>query len=281
MQGLVDIILPTHRRPHTIACAIQSVLQQTHADFRLHIIGDGCDETTEALARSVRDPRVTFRRFPKQPGYGYANRNTVLRETDGEFVAYLCDDDLWFPDHLERGLAELRARDVGLVAFRSCAVRFPRSLDPHFFSFDWQAGAATRLLRQWFTGSVECVHRREVFGRVGYWNERLFRFGDREFSHRVRASEVPTAYVDVVTVLRFYAMYWDRLYGSLPEAPQKQFVERLLDPAWCGDIRRCALPGPRDWAVRVRQWTDFTRFGVHSGPRFLRFWGRMLAAGQG
>ncbi len=267
----IDVILPTYRRPHTIAFAIRSVLLQTHRDFVLHVVGDGCDAETERVVAAVDDPRLRFRRFPKAMGFGYENRNVVLRATTSPFVAYMTDDDLWFPDHLERGIAHLRARSLGLVSFRSIQVRFPDTLDPYFFAFDWRAGASSRWLRNWFMGSVGCVHRREVFEEVGYWNDRLFRFGDREFYNRVRLSRASSEYVDRVTVLRFYAQHWDGLYGRVAEPPQKGYVERLQDAAWREDVQR-ALAAPRSWRVRGGQAADFFRFAVRSGPKFARFW---------
>src|SRR5262245_38196122 len=102
MTHRVDVLLPTHARPHTLPFAIRAVLGQTLRDLRLHVMGDGCDDRTEAAVRAVRDARVSFRRLPKALGFGYANRNVVLRETHAPFVAYASDDDLWLPDHLQK-----------------------------------------------------------------------------------------------------------------------------------------------------------------------------------
>jgi len=273
----VDIILPTCRRPHTIAYAIQAVLGQTHRDFYLHVVGDGCDDATESVVRSFKDPRISFYRFPKAHGYGYVHRNTILRRTSAPYVAYSTDDDLWFPDHLERALGELQRCRLGLVAFRSCHVQFPDRLDPYFFAFDWRTGWFSRFLRNWFMGSVNCVHRREVFDRVGYWNEYLFRFGDREFYNRVRRSGVPSEYRDSITVLRFYAQHWDARYQALAGGPpQKRYIEQLSDPAWKQAIREAAASRRRSLAVRKQQWQDFFLFAIRSGPKFLRFWFQLL-----
>jgi glycosyltransferase involved in cell wall biosynthesis len=271
----VDVILPTYRRPHTIAYAIRSVLAQTHRELTLHVVGDGCSAETEAVVAGIQDPRVRFHRFPKAMGFGYVHRNDVLRRSAAPFVAYMTDDDLWFPDHLERGLEALGDASLGLVAFRSIQVRYPNVLDPYFFAFDWTAGAASRWLRNWFMGSVNCIHRREVFEDVGYWNARLFRFGDREFYNRVRTSRVATRYVDHVTVLRFYAQHWDGRYGRLSEAPQARYLEMVRDPQWRDGVQD-ALHGRRDWVVRRRQAADFFAFAIRSGPKFMRFWYQKL-----
>lgn len=276
MEEIIDIVLPTHRRPHTIDYSIQSVLRQTYPHFRLHVIGDGCDDTTESVCRSFRDQRVHFYRFPKAIGFGYAHRNSVLRQGSGEFIAYASDDDLWFPDHLERGLSELQGRTLDLVAFRSCHVQFPDTLDLHFFAFDWGEGFPSSFLRNWFMGAVTLVHRRCVFASVGYWNDNLFRFGDREFYNRVRISGLACDYVDYITVLRFYAQHWDERYRLLDEPPQRRYAMKLQDPEWCRSVRSAAGSPGRSFSARRRQWRDLLHFGVRSGPKFLRFWYQQL-----
>ena len=276
-EDAVDVVLPTFARPHTLPFAIRSVLAQSHTNLRLHVVGDGCDAESEALVRAVSDPRVSFRRFPKGRGFGYANRNVVLRESDAPYVAYMSDDDLWFPDHLEHGLRVLREGQLDLVAVRSVAVTPPDRLEPHFFAFDWQSAFATRFLRAWFTGAANCVHRRRVFDVLGYWNDRLFRFGDREFYNRVRRSRLASRYVDHVTLVRFYARHWDGRYRAGVAPPQAAYEPRVADPSWRESTRELSRRGPRGPAVRLRQWRDFARFGSQSGPKFLRFlWEREL-----
>jgi glycosyltransferase involved in cell wall biosynthesis len=268
----VDVILPTHARPGTIEYAMRAVLQQTYPHLELHVVGDGCDDATEAVVRSIDDPRVRFYRLPKGMGLGYANRNSVLRRTSGTHVAYAADDDLWFPDHLERALATLRRDDLAFVAFRECPVRYPDTLDPYFLAWDWHAGPLSTLLRNWFTGAGTFVHRRTSFDRVGYWNERLSRFGDRELYRRVRTSGLRWAYEDDVHLLRFYAQHWDRHYPTLAEPPQRRYLPKTRDPEWVAFVRKQAARGWRPIAVRKRQWADFLRFGGRSGPKLVRLW---------
>lgn len=220
----VDVLLPTHARPHTIRYAIAAVLQQTYPHLVLHVVGDGCDDATAALIEDVADPRLRFHRFPKAAGYGYANRNRVLEVCEAPLIAYASDDDLWLSDHLERALAVLESERLDLIAMREAHVMPPGVLEPHFFAFDWSRGALSGFVRRWFIGAITLVHRRTVFERLGYWDEYLPRFGDREFHDRVRRSSLPTAYRDEVTVLRFYAQYWEPHYPALAEPPQRRYV---------------------------------------------------------
>jgi len=268
----VDVLLPTHARPHTIAYSIAAVLAQTHARLTLHVVGDGCDDATAEVVASVGDPRLRFHRFAKARGFGYANRNRVLRASSAPFVAYANDDDLWFPDHLERGLAALRAQPHDAVAFRSVHVQPPDRFDAYFFAFDWPLGRAGAFLRHWFLGAGTLVHRRRVFDRVGYWNDALVRFGDREFFNRARRAGLAMAVRDEVTVLRFYAQHWDGHYAAGVAPPQARYAPRVADPDWRAAVRRAAAPGRRSLAVRQHQAADFARFALRSGPKFARFW---------
>jgi glycosyltransferase involved in cell wall biosynthesis len=275
---VVDVVLPTHRRPHTLPFAIESVLAQTYPHLRLHVISDGLDPATEAVVSSFGDPRLHFSAFPKGPGFGYANRNVVMRGLTGRWVAYMNDDDLLFADHLATAVDALRAGPE-LVALRPCAVHFPDTVDPHFFAFSWRGPLGTRFLRHWFMGSVNCVHERRLFERVGGWNEALSRFGDREFYNRARRG-ARSHYLDRITILRFYALHWDRRYGRVGEPPQVRYVRLVRDPEWMEAVRRAAAAVP-SWDSRRRQLGDVLAFGLRSGPRFLRFGWELLGPGSG
>jgi glycosyltransferase involved in cell wall biosynthesis len=267
----VDVILPTHARPHTIGCSIAAVLAQTYSNLTLHVVGDGCSEETARIVKSIDDPRVVLHPFPKARGYGYANRNAVLQSLGGDIVAYSSDDDLWFPDHLEHGVRCLDESKLDYVITRSIHVRSDGNVDPNFFAFDWHFPAVGTFLHNWFHGALTMVHRRSVFDTVGYWNEDLVRFGDRELYARCRRSGLRGEYRDIPTILRFYAQDWDHLYPGLREPPQTAWLARIADPAWRREMRHLAEPGPRSLASRRRQWHDMLRFVRKSGLKFLRF----------
>lgn len=97
------VLIPTHSHPEPLRVAAESVLGQTLADFELLIVGDGVGDDTRAIADELvaRDSRVRFLDFPKAPRKGETLRHKALEQAAGRFVAYLGDDDVWMPIHLE------------------------------------------------------------------------------------------------------------------------------------------------------------------------------------
>jgi glycosyltransferase involved in cell wall biosynthesis len=266
----VDVILPTTVRPGSLKPAIESVLGQTMPDFHLHIVGDGSGAETAAVISSFSDPRVKYRQFPKGPGYGYAHRNTVLRESSAPVIAYMTDDDLWTRDHLSVNLAVIESEDMWMVASTVAPVHPPDTLDAHFFPYSWRLGPISDFLRETFVGSATIVHRRACFDLAGYWNERLARNGDREFYLRLRRRVPRSRIVDEITLIRFYAMEWKNWHEAPGGSAQARYTERVRDPRWVEEMRRRSREHSPGWRGRWCQMRDFCRFARHSGPRFVR-----------
>ena len=109
----VLVIIPTHNHPETLAIAVQSVQNQTISDIRIVVIGDGVnDDTRDIMATIVdADERVTFLDLPKTLRHGEEYRDAAIRASSEEVIAYLCDDDLMFPQHLEHLMNVLDGND--------------------------------------------------------------------------------------------------------------------------------------------------------------------------
>lgn len=97
------VLVPTHDRVQALRVAVESALVQTVQDFELFIVGDGVTEATRDVARSLvaADARIRFFDCPKGPRKGEVHRHQALQFARGRLVAYLGDDDLWLPNHLE------------------------------------------------------------------------------------------------------------------------------------------------------------------------------------
>lgn len=113
MNPIVTVVLPTHDHASTLGTAIDSVLEQSFADFELVVIGDGSpDAVREVMARAVAaDQRVRFLDKPKGDRHGEVYRHELLGSVESPYIAYQGDDDLWTPHHLAAMLELIEGRD--------------------------------------------------------------------------------------------------------------------------------------------------------------------------
>lgn len=100
-QGTVSVIVPTLNRP-SVRGAVASALVQEHATEILVID----DSPAQDLKPVSSDSRVRIIRTGGAVGSAQA-RNLGMEEAQGEFVAFLDDDDLWFEDHLSSAVSSL------------------------------------------------------------------------------------------------------------------------------------------------------------------------------
>ena len=118
---LVSVIITTYKRPVGILSrAVKSVVAQTWPDWECLIVNDWPEDRELAsqirsMADALGDERVRLVEHAHNLGSNAA-RNTGLAAARGEFVAFLDDDDTWYPQKLERQIdAFHRVPEAALV----------------------------------------------------------------------------------------------------------------------------------------------------------------------
>jgi len=108
----ISVIIPVYNGERYIAEAIESVLAQEYLNIEIIVVNDGSTDGTEAVLRSYRDVRYIY-----QPKQGASSaRNSGIRYSSGEFLAFLDADDFWTKDKLKMQTSLLRARpDLDMV----------------------------------------------------------------------------------------------------------------------------------------------------------------------
>lgn len=115
VEGLVSVITPTYKRSDMLKRAIDSVLSQTYSDIELIIVNDNerNDEYSEklySLLEQYSDPRLKFLEQAKHIN-GAVARNFGIKNAQGEFIAFLDDDDWWEPNKIELQVEEFKKLD--------------------------------------------------------------------------------------------------------------------------------------------------------------------------
>lgn len=115
MPSHVSIIMPSFDSAKFIAESIDTVLAQTHEDWTLLIADDGSTDGTITIVQKygADDKRIQY--IPAiERGTGAAKtRNRALAQADGDYVAFLDSDDLWYPQKLEKQIQFMKEKDIG------------------------------------------------------------------------------------------------------------------------------------------------------------------------
>lgn len=103
-KDLVSIIMPTYNCGEFIEKTINSIINQTYTNWEL-IIVDDCsnDNTKEVLKKYEADKRINYIKLTKNSGAAVA-RTKAIKRANGNYIAFLDSDDLWYPDKLTKQL---------------------------------------------------------------------------------------------------------------------------------------------------------------------------------
>ncbi len=114
-MSIISIIIPIYNGERTIRKTIESVLNQTFADFEVIAINDGSEDSTLEIINSIPDSRLKVFSYPNA-GVA-ASRNRGLALATGDYISFIDADDLWTPDKLEAQFKALQANPQAAVAY--------------------------------------------------------------------------------------------------------------------------------------------------------------------
>jgi hypothetical protein len=249
---LFSILMPTHHRPDVIGHAITSVLGQQCGDFELLVVGDGAGPDTAAVVASFGDSRVRWFDFPKAPGFGYANRNHALRQSQGQYIAFASDDDLWLPHHLAT-LKDLLAGGAALAATRALWVSADGIAAPFFTNLSITDELEGFMKRHNSIPAGCFAYRADALPERAVWPEAVPHSGDWDLWRRIIAAHPgnPLAVSPTFSLMHFTA--------RRKNARDSQMVElrRLLEFADHTDWWPAALKPPiPEGRTEQSVWTE-------------------------
>ena len=117
---MFSIIITTYKRPVKVLMkAINSVLSQSYTDWELIIVNDFHEDNNlvkdiRNLIENYKDNRIKYKVHDKNKGACEA-RNTGINNSNGEFIAFLDDDDEWCNEKLESVLPYFKDEKIGMV----------------------------------------------------------------------------------------------------------------------------------------------------------------------
>ncbi len=116
MNPLVSILVPVYNTAPYLREAIDSMLDQTFADFELIVLDDCSPDNAEEILDTYNDPRIV--RYKGEKNVGLSNvLNVGIGMARGKYIARMDSDDISLPQRLQVQVDYLEKHpDVDLVS---------------------------------------------------------------------------------------------------------------------------------------------------------------------
>ena len=169
-KPLISVIMPVYNRKDVVMNAIDSVLAQTYANFELIVVDDASTDGTTELLKTINNEKVKII-FHEKNKYASGARNTGLKASKGEYIAYLDSDNLLDERYLAATVgAFLELPDAGGIY--SAQYRY-ETYESKPFAIQFGSLNKSLLHNHNFVDMNCFAHRREVYEDVGGFDETL------------------------------------------------------------------------------------------------------------
>jgi len=211
---LVSVIMNVRNGASTLREALDSVVAQTFADWELIVWDDCSTDDSATIVAQYSDPRIRYFLSSELTSLGLA-RNDAIRQAQGEWLAFLDQDDLWLPRKLEMQMA-LADHAIGIIYGRT--VRFypngrERDYDQtHEFEPLPEGDIFTQLFSKGcFIAMSSAVFRRSAIEEIGGIPENIAIIPDYSLYAAVARRHQTRAVQDVVCRYRMHSSNMSRL----------------------------------------------------------------------
>lgn len=173
----ISLIIPIYNAEKYLSECLQSVAEQSYQDFECLCINDGSSDTSEEIVKAIVEKDTRFVLI-NQPNSGCsAARNTGIAKAQGEYLAFLDQDDALHPQALEMLLKmiEKHNADAATFAYQNVAESFKIENVPHYETSDLHEELIDNPWDDFFKNKKGAsvvvwtrLYRRSVFGGLNF-----------------------------------------------------------------------------------------------------------------
>lgn len=202
---LVSVIIPTFKRPKLLERAITSVLNQTYSNIEIIVVDDAQDSATSELVSSMNNVKLLINESNRGGCY---SRNIGLKESKGEYVNFLDDDDILYPKKIEMQIGHFlkNPNNISQLGFITCHTNDGRTGKIQIKKNKVRGDIHQKLLSKFLIDGIETVlYKKEAIEKVGGFDEALV--SNQEYDLQIRVSEFfHIDYVDEILTEEFQSV---------------------------------------------------------------------------
>lgn len=136
----ISVVVAAYGRSNVLAAALETVRSQTVEDWEVLVVDDASPDDTAGVVEGMGDDRMRVVRLAQNVGEQSGPNNVGAYLASAPSIAFLNQDDLWFPDHLAH-LVELHEGTGAQLVYAAQAMARP--------SADLDPGRSAFVLRAW------------------------------------------------------------------------------------------------------------------------------------
>ena len=199
MSPLVTIITPCYNAETFIEKTIQSVINQSYKNIQYIIIDGGSSDGTHKILEQYKN-KVSEIIIEKDDGM-YTALNKGIERSEGEIIAYLNSDDLYFHDTVFNAVNTFKSNpEIKLIYGDLKVIDWNDEIlyDWIYPNFRWQLFVSNNFCT---IGQATSFWRKAVHKKVGLFDNKLKMAGDFDFFAKVGKE------FKILKINRFLACY--------------------------------------------------------------------------
>ncbi len=189
VKPLVSVVITTYERPRYLRHAIESVRNQTYDNIEIIVVDDNGvgsayqQETSSVVREFVECGQIKYIAHTEHIN-GSAARNTGFKNSTGEYVAFLDDDDMFVPEKIELQIDELSSKPEEYGAC-TCNSLTHYSISSRVSKLKSEEKLSQEyMINECAFNTSTVLFRRAVLVRLNGFDEGFFRYQDWELFTR-------------------------------------------------------------------------------------------------
>jgi glycosyltransferase involved in cell wall biosynthesis len=229
-RPLFSVVIPTYNHGKYLGRALQSVLDQTYADWEAIVIDNhSTDDTDDVMSRFI-DSRIIYMKIHNN-GVIAVSRNAGLRAANGEWIAFLDSDDWWTSDKLK---ACFDAIDINIdLLFHDLGIVSNHSLPFSKKSLKGRLLIRPVLIDLLAGGNVipnsSAVVRKSLLLKINGIDESRSLIGAEDFNTWLRIAQFSDQFYYIPHLLGFYLSHSQNISKKNMSLPSRKAISDFVD----------------------------------------------------
>ena len=223
---MISVIISLYNKEKYIERCLLSIFNQSFQDFEIIVINDGTTDNSLNIVKSYNNNKI---RIFEQGNLGHsAGRNKGIIESYSDLITFIDADDEWHPHFLER-VFELSqtypSEHIFATAYQY--IYLNNKVQKAKYSFINEHKVQEYIINNYYKYSlldnllsgISVLFRKNVFKKVGFFNEKIKRGLDIEMWIRI------ADYYNIVFSNNYFANYNKNVMNSISDiAIEREFL---------------------------------------------------------